>query len=171
MVDPTIRTIFEERARALARRPAERENAGADLMVTLTVAGERYGVDARHVVEVGLADGITPVPGLPPVWAGMVNIRGSIWPVLDMRNYLGVRISDPPAEAPILVFVSLDGITIGLLSDTAPDFHRVPSGTLSAPVDAGGPSAVVGVTTDFLTILDVEQLVNDSRLAQQPMGG
>lgn len=171
MVDGPIQAIFEERARALARRPAERESSGADLMVTLTVAGERYGVDARHVVEVGLADGITPVPGLPPVWAGMVNIRGSIWPVLDMHTYLGVGASDPPGGTPLLVFVSLDDVTIGLVSDTAPAFHRVPTTALNAPVDTGGATAVVGVTTDFLSILDVEQLMNDTRLAVEPMGG
>lgn len=171
MAERSLREVFEERARALARRPEADDAADTEAMVVLTIAGERYGIDAGRVVEVGLADRVTPVPGLPAVWAGLVNVRGIIWPVLDLRAYLGLPAAEDASPRSILVFVSRDEVTIGMFSDAAPELRRVPAGTSRPPIETGDGSSIVGITPDFLSILDVDRLLDDPRVAAQRIGG
>src|SRR5262245_35228075 len=85
---PAIQRILEERARALARSP-ETEPAGERIdLVVLTLGAERYGVDVHHVQEIRPLGALTPVPGAPPIWAGVVNLHGQLYPILNLRRYL-----------------------------------------------------------------------------------
>ncbi len=89
-----VRQVLEERARALARPPEDQADGDALELVVLAVGAERYGVDVRQVREVRPLAGLAPVPGTPACWVGLVNLRGSLCPVLSLRRYLrlaGVR--------------------------------------------------------------------------------
>lgn len=161
MVDPSLQAIFEGRARALARRPDVGDGSDGRAVVAFAIAGERYAVDTHHAVEVGPAGEIAQVPGLPPIWAGVVNVRGSMRAVLDLGTYLELPPSEAPPDSFYLVFVAHGEITIGLLSDSAPEFTRIDAGSLRAPVSSAS-KAVEAVTPDFLSILDVRQLIDDA---------
>lgn len=172
-MDPSTRSILEARARALARRPDAQDPSDAISVIVLVVAGERYGIDAAYVQEVGIIETLTAVPGLPPAWAGLVNVRGRILPVLDLRVHLGLETSDTQVrEVPRLVFVSDGDVTVAVLSDAAPELRRVRTESIVAPIGATTAKGVVtGITPDFLSILDMETVLNDASAGARSIGG
>jgi chemotaxis signal transduction protein len=102
-----VQQVLEDRATALARAPTGQIEADAIELVVLQVGGERYGIDVRLVREVRPPVGLAPVPGTPEFWSGLVNLRGSLCPVLSLRRSpdcptgeLPLRSSSPPAPLP-----------------------------------------------------------------------
>ncbi|MBI2158723.1 MAG: chemotaxis protein CheW, partial [Candidatus Rokubacteria bacterium] len=84
--DETAR-ILQDRARALAKPLEEPSAQGETLdLLVLGLAGERYGIDAAHVLEVVQLPELVPVPCTPPVVLGVVNHRGRVLTVLDLRR-------------------------------------------------------------------------------------
>lgn len=162
-----VRRILERRARELARPLAAEEPEGVLDLVVVTLGPERYGIDIRAVREVQPLSGLTSVPGVPAWWAGVVNVRGTLYPVLDPRSRLSLP-AGQEAQARKVVLVWNDGVCVGLLVDDAPAVCRVAAGEVR-PALAGTPDAmrpmVRGVTTDLLTILDVKAMLSDPSLA------
>ena len=165
-----IEQVLEERARALARAP-EDESASHDAeLVVLALGEERYGVDILQVQTIQALAGLTPVPGLPPYWAGLVNLRSRLYPVLNLRRYLALP--GQPAEGGKVVLVEAAGLNVALWVDDVLAVRRVPLDQIGAPLaDAvtaaqRGPG-VRGVTTDLLVVLDLDVLLGDPRLVIQ----
>src|SRR5439155_7377379 len=130
---PTIQRILEERARALAR-PLLVEPAGERLdLAVLTIGGERYGVDIQHVQEVRSLSALTPVPGAPPIWAGVMNLRSNLYPILNMRRYLALP-EDSAAEGGVVVLVGAAGLVVGLLADDMREVRQVPRAEIAPPL-------------------------------------
>lgn len=164
--DQLARRILEDRARALAGALVADEPLDTVELVVLTVGSERYGVDADRVREVRPLAELTPVPGTPPCWAGIVNVRGSLHPVLDLRWYLGLPRADGD-RAEKVVLAAAAGLTVGLMVEDASGVRSVPADAIGPPL--GGASEAVsatvrGVTDDLLAILDVEALLADPQL-------
>jgi len=161
-----ITRVLEERARALARSSDEDETSGETIgMVVLAVGEERYGVEVQDVQEIEPLDKITPIPGTPAFWTGVVNLRGSMYPVLDIERYLGLPLSEE-VESPKVALVSRNGISVGLLVDEVPEIRPVKVSEIGPPVADGSSKAEVvrGVTPDMLSILDLEALLSDPAL-------
>jgi purine-binding chemotaxis protein CheW len=178
----SVQRILEERARALARPSRSDDAPDTAELVVMDVGSERYGVDAERVLEVRHLAKLAPVPGTPQFWAGVVSIRGTLYPVLDLRRYLSLP-GDDPAEAPKkVVLVSgaafpsalrsapgamSKGSPIGLMVDEATGVRRVPAAAIDPPMAGASETlrdAVRGVTADVLTILDVDAVLSDPRL-------
>jgi purine-binding chemotaxis protein CheW len=161
-----ITRVLEERARALARSSEENESSGETIgMVVLAVGDERYGVEVQEVQEIEPLDKITPIPGTPAFWTGVVNLRGSMYPVLDIERYLGLPTSEG-TESPKVALVSRNGLSVGLLVDEVPEIRQVSVSEIGPPVADGSSKAEVvrGVTPDMLSILDLEALLSDPAL-------
>jgi len=94
-----VARILEERARALARPLRPDDASDTAELVVMNVGSERYGVEAERVLEVRSLAKLAPVPGAPHLWAGVVSIRGTLYPVLDLRRYLSLP-AELPASAP-----------------------------------------------------------------------
>src|SRR5207302_8831124 len=84
------RALLEERARALARPPAAAPAGDALQVVAFALANERYGIETRHVREVVRLTDYTPVPGAPDFLLGVMNLRGEVLAVIELRKFLGV---------------------------------------------------------------------------------
>jgi chemotaxis signal transduction protein len=161
-----ITPILEERAAALARSSDEDETGGETIgMVVLAVGNERYAVEVQDVQEIEPLDKLTPIPGTPAFWAGVVNLRGSMYPVLDIERYLGLPASDA-VENPKVALVSRAGLSVGLLVDEVAEIRKVRSSEIGPPVADGSSKAEVvrGVTPDMLSVLDLEALLADPAL-------
>lgn len=165
--EEATRRILEERACALAGALVAEEPVDTVELVVLTVGPERYGVDADRVGEVRPLAELTPLPGTPPFWAGIVNVRGTLYPVLDLRRYFDLPAADPGDHAQKVVLVSAAGLTVGLMVEDASGVRAVPADAIRPPL-GGASEAVIatvrGVTDDLLAILDVEALLPDPRL-------
>jgi purine-binding chemotaxis protein CheW len=82
----------------------------------ISVAGELFAVDLRHVREIFETDIITPVPGMPAVLTGVTNLRGTVVPIVDLRRVLQLPAAEPLPYAialrhgPQLLAVMIDGV-------------------------------------------------------------
>ncbi|HEY2600509.1 MAG TPA: chemotaxis protein CheW [Thermoleophilaceae bacterium] len=161
-----IDRILRERAAALARSSDDAESDDETLrVIVLATGGERYGIEVQDVLEVEPLTDITPIPGTPAFWAGVVNLRGSMYPVLDLERYLGLPPSHDGRE-PKIVLVSTVGLTVGLLADEVPGISNIRVAELAPPVAAerGGARVVRGVTPGMLSVLDLDALLADPAL-------
>ena len=165
-----VREVLEERARALARAPADQADGDAVELVVLTVGAERFGVDVRLVREVRPLAGLAPVPGTPGWWSGLVNLRGGLCPVLSLERYLRVAGagagSGAEAAAPGVLVVVTAPFAAALLVDAAAEVRRIAPEELR-PVAAGAgdrAAAVQAVTDDLVQVLDPGVLLADPAL-------
>jgi purine-binding chemotaxis protein CheW len=165
-----VERVLAERARQLARPLGEPGRAAADEVVVLGAGGERYAIDVASIERVQPVDTVTPVPGLRPPWAGLVTLRGEILPALDLPSYLGRPPAFPsgavPAAASHCAVVAYGGLRVALLSDAPLTLALRPPGRLSPPLlgTTAPAGAVLGVTDDLLTVLDVPTILADPAL-------
>jgi chemotaxis signal transduction protein len=163
--------VLAERARLLARPLEDPVRSAAEEVVVLEAGGERYAVDVAAVERVHPVEGVTPLPGLGPPWAGLVSLRGEILPALDLPAYLG----RPPAFASgggstpaASAVVRHGGLRVALLSEAPLVLVPRPTGGLSRPLSEspapGGKSVIVGITDDLVTVLDVPTILADPAL-------
>lgn len=180
--EPNIRSeaeqrILEERARRLAQPPETPVTGETMDLVVLVLGAERYGVNVRSVQEVLPFDEVTPLPGAPSFWAGLVNLRGHLYPLLDLGRFLDLP-ARPPTEkanetarvARKVVLVAAHGLEIGLLVDDVPAVRQVLRSEIGAPlVESANPARALttGVTSDLLAVLNIEALLADARLTVQ----
>jgi purine-binding chemotaxis protein CheW len=161
------RTILEERARLLARPTAEPAAPGAVLeVVVFTLGNEEYALETRHVREVVRLADCTPLPGAPPFLLGVINLRGDILAVLDLRSFFGVA-GQPPAEGARVLVLGAERAEFGMLADAAREVRVVRADEVLEPPGATAGAAreyVRGVTREALVVLDGAVLLQDRRL-------
>ncbi|MEO8329024.1 MAG: chemotaxis protein CheW [Candidatus Nanopelagicales bacterium] len=87
--------------------------------VILRFAGARYAVDMSTVAEVVPVPVLTRVPGGPPWLSGVVNWRGRVLPVLDLRPLVGAPLSPMPTSARLVVLTE-DDVEVGVIADMVP---------------------------------------------------
>lgn len=87
--------------------------------VVLRFAGARYAVDMAAVAEVVSVPALTRVPGSPPWLSGVVNWRGRVLPVVDLRPLVGAPLAPLPTSARLVV-LSVDDIELALVADLVP---------------------------------------------------
>jgi len=163
--------ILKERAALLSRSPAKAEFAEDETnVIVLPLGDERYAVPASSAREVQPLRQWARIPGAPPYGVGVVNIRSRIFPIVDVRHFLGVPERRPTAESfVVLVDAQLsDGadVAIAVLCDSRPSAQTIPLGKLRPWRRADDPSdeeLVRGVTNDFVVLLDPERLLSYAR--------
>lgn len=165
--EETRRRILEARAAVLARAPETEGSARTVELVVLIAGDQRFGIALGHVQEIQPLRSPAPIPGTPPHWRGLINLRGQLYPVLDLAAYLGLR-APGGSEAEQAVLVRGAGLVIALLAVEVAEVRRVPAqDVLPSLSEALGPIAhwVLGVTPDLITVLDIEAMLADPRLA------
>ena len=130
----------------------------------LTVDGIEYGLSLEHVREIRRAGAVTPVPSVPDFVDGVMNLRGRIVPVVDLRARFGLSRTDHDRFT-VVVVIEADGRTCGLVADAVQDVVAVPPDRIGPPpsaVPGEGAAFVLGLAEreDTLTILlDAEALM------------
>lgn len=106
-------------------------SALAGKYLTFHLAGEEYGLPIRTVQEIVAMVPITPVPRSPGHIRGVINLRGRVIPITDLRK----RFALPPAEAPenVIIIVEVDGVVVGLAADQVSEVLQVPADQIEPP--------------------------------------
>lgn len=160
-----VRKTLERRALELSR-PARSEDPTDSVDVLVVQVGhERYGIDIHRVEEVRPSKAVTPVPGLPSVWKGLVNIRGVLRPVLDTARYLGV--GSFSEDALDLVMIGENDFSVALLVERVIGLRRLRADEIDPPIADAAENhrkAVAGITADLLLLLDADVLLRDPQL-------
>ena len=160
--------ILRGRARALALPLDEDGPESATLLDVLEfrLAEERYAVETRHVREVYPLKDLTPLPGTPPFVRGIVNVRGRILPVVDLKKFFDLP-EQGVTDLHRIIVVEGNDLTLGLLADAVVGMRSVPAGSLqpSLPTLTGIRSDYLkGVTAERLVILDVDRILADPNI-------
>ncbi|MEM7488468.1 MAG: chemotaxis protein CheW [Pseudomonadota bacterium] len=118
---------------AISDDAAERlDHASTVEWLTFLCGGRHYAVDVREVGELRGWSVPTPLPHFPPYMLGMVNLRGSILPVLDLGRRLGGP-ATPEDPRNVIVVVTTGGGLHGLLVEAVSDIVRADADALQAP--------------------------------------
>jgi chemotaxis signal transduction protein len=163
--DEYVDRVLAERARLLAR-PLEEPPVAGNEVVILEGGGERYAVALRCVERVHPVEAVTPLPGLRPPWAGLISLRGELLPALDLPSYLGRASPVAAGRAVGCAVVASGGLRVAFLSEAPVTLMLCPDDGLSPPVapSSAPTGAVVGVTADLVTVLDVPTILADAAL-------
>jgi purine-binding chemotaxis protein CheW len=105
-------------------------------VVLCELAGELYGVEIACVEEIIRLPAITPVPRAPFAVQGVINLRGTIIPVVDPRQVLDLPRPAPTRSSRVIV-VEVGGHTIGLIVDAVTEVRRVPAVAIEPPSALG----------------------------------
>jgi len=160
------RRILDERARAAARPPHQPDSVERLEILAFTLAGERYGVETRFVRTVCQLKELTPVPCTPAFVAGIMNLRGQILAILDLRSFFELP-SRGLTELNRVIVLGDDQSEFGLLADSIDGVRFVISTDLqqSLPTLTGIRERFLkGVTGQMMAVLDGGRLLADDRL-------
>jgi purine-binding chemotaxis protein CheW len=164
---PGAAEILRSRARALARAPQATEAAGSSLEVLeFRLARESYAVETRHVQEVYPLKNLTPLPCTPPFVLGVVNVRGRITPVIDIKKFFDLP-DQGLTDLHRVILIRGGGLELGLLADVIVSVRRVPLDGLQAslPTLTGIRAEYLkGVTAERLVVLDLDRLLADPKI-------
>ena len=161
--DAALHQRLQDRARQYAAPVQQLDLAPEEARAVLgfQLGSESYGVDVMAVQGVRTVNMITRVPGTPPFYLGVVNVRGQIITALDLRVFFDVPVKEEQGTPREMVIVSSETLTIGLMAHNVQGVESVPL-TEIEPVD--NMRYAWGVTRDQLVLLDVERLLADDQL-------
>ncbi len=154
--------ILRARARALARPQESATVTAASLeLLEFRLAQESYALETRHVREVYPLNDLTPLPCTPAFVRGLVNVRGRITPVIDIKKFFNLP-DQGLTDLHRIIVVHGNGLEIGLLADEIEGVRSVPIGALQAslPTLTGiRADYLKGVTADRRVVLDLDRLL------------
>lgn len=146
---------------------------GGDILqlVTFTLGNEDYAVDILKVQEINRMTEIAKVPNSPAYVEGVINLRGRVIPVVNLRSRFGLGDKENDERSRIMI-MDIQGITLGVVVDSVSEVLRIPSNTVEpAPNMASeiGTEFIRGIAKldDRLIILiDMDRLIEKPERAQ-----
>jgi purine-binding chemotaxis protein CheW len=165
-----MQRTLQARALALAQEPSDPGNAeGVIEVLEFALAYERYAVDTRHVRQVAKLEQLIPLPCTPAFVLGIVNLRGAILPVLDLKNFFELPVKGLTDLNKIIVLQS-EKILFGILADEIVGVRNF----LLKDVQSSLPTLtgvrkdyLKGVTPERVTLLDAEKLLASENIIVQ----
>ncbi len=131
-----------------------KDQMSEEQLVVFELAGESYGVEIGRVQEIDRMQAITVVPQAPPFVEGVINLRGRITPVVDLRTRFGLPKAEPTPLTRIVV-VKAGEEWVGLVVDAVSEVLRI-------PVDAIEPPSAMVTTAESTYLRGIAKL--ESRL-------
>lgn len=138
-------------------------------LVTFKIGDEEFGVDILKVQEIIRMMPITKVPNAPAFVEGVINLRGKVIPVIDMRKRFGMAASAHNDQTRIEV-MDLQGQVVGFVVDAVSEVLRIKESTVEPP-----PPVVAGIGSEYmrgvgkledrlLILLDLDKLLDEKEL-------
>jgi len=120
------------------------EDTIKDQYLTFAIEDEDYGVEIAYVKEIIKMQSITRVPDMPSFVKGIINLRGDLIGVLDVRTRFGIPEKEHDEETCIIVVV-YNEYTLGMIVDAVQETAIIPESNISAP-----PSAKLSYANQFV---------------------
>ncbi len=133
-------------------------------LVTFSVAGEEFGVDIFKVLEIIRIMEITKVPNSPAFVDGVINLRGKVIPVIDLRKRFGMFPKEHDHNTRIIVF-EIRKTIVGFIVDSVSEVLRIKASTVEPPppviggLDSEYISGVGKLEEKLLLLLDLNKLL------------
>ena len=138
-------------------------------VLVFVLGKEEYGVDVLKVQEIRGYEKVTPMPGAPAYLKGVVNLRGIIVPVIDLRVKFGM--AEPSYDSlTVVIVLRIAGRVIGIVVDAVSDVARLAPGDikaapmLGAVVDSSFISGLATLNDRMVLLLDIEKFLSSGEL-------
>ena len=141
--------------------------------LTFIMAGEEYGVDILQVQEIRGWESVTPIPNAPAHIKGVINLRGTIVPIVDLRQRFGLQRVD---YGPLTVVIVLKVATkkgsrvMGIVVDAVSDVYSLAAEEMKAAPDLGDNvntsyiQGLVNVAGKMVILLDINELLGSDTI-------
>ena len=147
---------------------------GMDQYLTFMLADEEYGVDILRVQEIKGWDGVTPMPNMPGYILGVINLRGTVVPIIDLRKLFELD-SVPFDKTTVVIVVRVADEehgerTMGMVVDAVSEVHNISATELNPAPDFGGAcstESIKGLATindHMIIMLNIDHLMNEGVL-------
>lgn len=118
--------------------------AGELQLVSFNIGSEEFGVDILKVQEINRMVEITKVPQAPHYVEGVINLRGKVIPIIDLRKRFNLELKEQDKNTRIVV-VDIAGNIMGMIVDSVSEVLRLPSDTVEPP-----PDLVTGINSEYI---------------------
>ncbi len=112
------------------------EDTLAGKYLTFSIGAESYGIEIRHVIEIIKLQPMTTVPEMPDYIQGVMNLRGQIFPVMDVRKRFKKE-SGNYNDRTCIVVIDVNGLSIGLIVDSVSEVLAISNEDIVSPPDLG----------------------------------
>ncbi|PJB00948.1 MAG: chemotaxis protein CheW [Ignavibacteria bacterium CG_4_9_14_3_um_filter_36_18] len=113
-------------------------------LVSFFIEDEEFAVDILYVQEINRMLQVTKVPNAPDYVNGVINLRGRVIPVINLRLRLGMPRKEPDKNTRIIV-MEVNEKTVGFIVDSVNEVLRIPQDVTEAP-----PSLAMGINSDYI---------------------
>ncbi|MFB9276027.1 chemotaxis protein CheW [Cohnella cellulosilytica] len=149
---------------------ASQEDTQKGKYLTFSLGQEYYAIEIKYVTEIIGLQPISEVPELPDYIKGIINLRGKIIPVMDVR----LRFKKPSVgynDRTCVIVIEISRISIGLIVDLVSEVMEIPDSEIVPPpeVNQTGNKYIMGigkVNHEVKLLLDCEKLINDKDIEQ-----
>lgn len=114
-------------------------------LVTFSIGEEEFGVNILKVQEINRTMEITKVPRSPEFVEGVINLRGKVIPIIDLRRRFGLMHKAEDKDTRIIV-IEINSVIVGFVVDAVSEVLRIPASTVEPP-----PPVVAGVESDYIS--------------------
>ena len=139
-------------------------------LVSFNISSEEFGVDILKVQEINRMVEITKVPQAPPYVEGVINLRGKVIPIIDLRKRFNLEMKEHDKNTRIVV-VDISGNIMGMIVDAVSEVLRLPADTIEPP-----PELVTGINSEYvkgvakledrlLIFLDLSKVVDSEEIS------
>lgn len=164
---PEERTrILKNRAELLAREKDKEVKEDTLEVVEFLLANEHYGIESHRIREVYPLKDYTPLPGVPPFVLGLINIRGRILSVVDIKKFFDlpdIGIGDLNK----VIIISDDNMEFGILADAILGVRKIAVSAIGPPLPTLTgirEEFLKGVTGERMVILDAARILADKNI-------
>ncbi len=147
--------------------------AGVDQYLTFIMAEEEYGVDILRVQEIRGWDSATPIPNTPAYIRGVINLRGVIVPIVDLRERFGIDTIDY-GPTTVVIVLRVEGSEkeriMGIVVDAVSDVYNVKEGEMKPAPDFGSVVSIgfvrglVTIDEKMIIMLEIDQMLSDQEM-------
>ena len=159
--------LLKARARELARDGAKERAAGESIeVVEFLLAHEKYGIESFYVREICPLKELTPVPCTPPFVLGIINVRGQIVSVIDMKKFFDLP-ERGLTDLNKVIIVHGEKIEFGILADSILGVRKISREEIHPPLPTltgVGAEYLTGVTKEPLVVLDMARILSSKNL-------
>lgn len=148
---------------------AQRKDDELMQLVTFSIGEEEFGVDILKVQEIIRIMEITKVPRAQDFVEGVINLRGKVIPIIDLRRRFGFASKEHDKHTRIIV-IEINNMIVGFVVDSVSEVLRIPAATVEPP-----PPVVAGVESEYISgvgkledrlliLLDLDKLLSSEDL-------
>lgn len=164
VVDNAQEKLHERRKALATKRTAESEETVE--VVEFLLGDSAFAFELEQLTEVCQLTGVTWIPGAPEFVLGVINLRGQILPVIDLKTFLGIEQGGVRVFNKALIFRK-GKLVVGFIADEVIGARKVPLSQLQHDVTTfcgAGSEYFRAVATDRLILLDGRKIMSDRRL-------